>query len=138
MSRGGISCAFCGKRLGLSVGNRHWGVVFSIDSVMLEVLDLPIVSSRDLSIGASQIERVVRIGSSVPAILHRVGLASFVVVMRDGRFGIDEYFRSFDDGSREARHDVELDVAMEQPNAYTLSAISCKRWKRVTYLDCRL
>lgn len=98
--------------------------MFSNDSVMLEILNLPIVSSRGLGIGTSQIERIVRIASRVTMILHRVGLASFVVVMRDVEFRVGEYFRGFDDGSREAGHDVELDVAMEQPDAYTLSAFS--------------
>lgn len=49
---------------------------------------------------------------------------------------VDEDFWSFDDGGREAGNDVELDVTMEEPDAYTWSAFSRKdHGTKVTYLD---
>lgn len=99
-------------------------MIFSNDSTMQEKLDVPIVSRRDFGIGTGQVEGFFRVASSVTAILHRVGLTSFQVVVRDGPSRVGEYFGSFDDSSREAGHDMELDVAMEKPDAYTLSAFS--------------
>lgn len=66
---------------------------------MQENLDVPVVSRRDFGIGTGQVEGFFRVASSVTAILHRVGLTSFQVVVRDGQLRVGEYFRSFDDGS---------------------------------------
>ena len=79
--------------------------------------NIPIPVRRETGDGAVQIQGIARVAGGVAGRGHGVGLADVEVVLRDRVAGRDELLGRLDDGGRVARHDVELDVAVEQPDA---------------------
>jgi len=67
---------------------------------------------------ACQIEGIVIVASSVTNVVHGIRLAGIDMVSRKSETATSELFWSFDEGSAEASFDVELDVAVEEPDAY--------------------
>ena len=65
-----------------------------------------------------QVQGIVVVSSSIADIVHRISFAGIDVIFREGEITGSELLWSFDERSTKASFDVELDVAVEEPDTY--------------------
>lgn len=85
---------------------------------------IPIHIRREARYGTRQVEGILRVAGRVASRQHGIGLADVEVVLRDGQARGFDVVGRLDDGGGEAADNVELDVAVEQPDACMRSVFS--------------
>ncbi|KAG9938355.1 hypothetical protein KCU98_g147, partial [Aureobasidium melanogenum] len=97
-------------------------MALSLVSTMTLVVDfsksLPPIILWDRGGRACQIQGIVVIASSIANVIHRISLAGVDMICRESKAAGSEFLRSFYKGSAEAGFDVELNVAVEEPDTY--------------------
>lgn len=97
-------------------------MALSLVSTMTLVVDfsksLPPIILRDRGGRACQIQGIVVIASSIANVIHRISLAGVDMICRESKTAGSELLRSFYKGSAKSSFDVELNVAMEEPDTY--------------------
>lgn len=84
----------------------------------------PPIDCWDRSGRACQVQSIVVVASSIAYVIHRISLAGVDMICRESEVTGSEFLLSFYKGSAEASFNVELNVAVEEPNTYHVS-ISC-------------
>lgn len=100
--------------------------------------NLPPIVLWDRGGRACQIQGIVIIASSIANVIHRVSLAGVDMIRWESKFAGSELLRSFYKGSAEASFDMELDVAVEQPDTYLCQSFRAFQVFRFTDLGYRL
>ena len=86
--------------------------------------NLPPVILWDRAGCACQVQGVVVVASSIANIIHGISLAGIDMVCRKGETTGSKLLWSLDERSAKASFDMELDVAVEEPDTYICQYLS--------------